>query len=218
MKSMKYWIKVTIAIALMAALTFGIIYLTKRAKQVNLNPFKQELQIENTRNVITEIRKIAELTTASFFEEVVIHEEKPSESLGGKTINTVTGIFKSDKSDATIKDNIVIIAHGTVRAGIDLSKIEESDLQVVNDSTITLRIPKASILDISINPSDLDIYIEDGKWSHLQVTRVEQKAQKKIQDDAIKDGLLDKATQSAQHKLTQFLKGLGFKKIDIIIK
>lgn len=218
MKSMKYWIKTIIVIVLLAALTFGIIYLAKKAKQISINPFKQELQIENTSNVITEIRKIAELTTASFFEEVVIHEEKPSESISGKAINTVTGIFKSDKSDATIKDNIVIIAHGTVRAGIDFSNLEDKDVQVVNDSTITVSIPKASILDISINPSDLDIYIEDGKWSHLQVTRVEQKAQKKIKDDAIKDGILDKASKSAQDKLTQFLKGLGFKKIDINFK
>lgn len=218
MKSIKYWTKIVLSILIIVVLMIGIILLTKKTRKIIHSPFKEELKIESTANVVSEIRKIAELTTASFFEEIVIHDQKPSESIGGKVINEVTGVFKGKDAKATIQDNIVIIAHGTVRAGVDLSTLSDTDVVVKNDSCIVIQIPQSKILETDINPSDLDIYIEDGKWSHLQVTRVEQKARKQIEADALNDGILTKADKSAHKKITELIKALGYKEVIIQTK
>ena len=67
-----------------------------------------------------------------------------------------------------------------------------------------------------IEPNYIDI--EDGNWSHEQVTKLEEKAVGQIKKDAEKDGILDKATQSGVKKLTDMFKTFGFSVVNITIE
>ena len=111
----------------------------------------------------------------------------------------------------------MIVASGNVRAGFDLSKLTEQDVQV-QDSVLTVRIPKAEIFEVIVNPSGFDIYIEEGSWSHEQVTNVENKAMKRLREDAIRDGLLEKATDLGVAKLTDLFKTFGFRDVVVTVK
>ena len=176
---------------------------------LKLKPKDEGLKIDETANVVTEIRKIAQFTSACYYEDIILKETKANESLGGKVVNTF-----SKKDKPILEDEIVIVASGTVRAGFDLSKLSEKDI-VIQDSILEVTLPKAKIFEVIVNPSGFDVYIEDGTWSHEQVTKVENKAMNKIRKDAINDGLLDKATELGVAKLTELFKTFGYKEVVI---
>lgn len=175
-------------------------------------PAKEELTIDETANVVTEIRKISEFTSACYYKDVILTEKKASESISGKVVNSF-----SKKEKPLMEDLLVIIASGNVRAGFDLSKIDTSDI-VVKDSCLEVTLPKAEILDVVVNPSDFDIFIEDGKWNHQQVTKVEDRAISKIKKDAINDGLLEKASNLGVAKLTELFKTFGYDQVIIKVR
>jgi hypothetical protein len=162
--------------------------------------------------VVTEIRKIAQFTSACYYEDVILKDKKANETLGGKVVNSF-----SKKDKPILEDEIVIVASGNVRAGFDLSKLSEKDI-VIRDSVLEVTLPKAEIFEVIVNPSGFDVYIEDGTWSHEQVTKVENKAMNKIRKDAISDGLLEKATELGVTKLTELFKTFGYKEVVIHTK
>lgn len=157
------------------------------------------LQIEKTDNVITQIKAINEFVTANYYEELALHFSKKSTKL-------------LDRS----RDEIVMIAKGQVRAGFNMSKIKENDIEIHSD-TIMLILPQAEILDVIINPSDFEIYVEDGKWSKNQIDQIKLIAKKRIREHAIQEGILTKATIIAQRKLKEILQASGFNVITIQI-
>lgn len=157
------------------------------------------LQIEKTDNVITQIKAINEFVTANYYEELALHFSKKSTKL-------------LDRS----RDEIVMIAKGQVRAGFNMSKIKENDIEIHSD-TIMLILPQAEILDVIINPSDFEIYVEDGKWSKNQIDQIKLIAKKRIREHAIQEGILPKATIIAQRKLKEILQASGFNVITIQI-
>lgn len=175
-------------------------------------PEDKGLKIDETANVVTEIKKIAQFTSACYYEDVILKDKKANETIGGKVVNTF-----SPKGKPILEDQIVIVASGNVRAGFDLSKLTEKDVKV-SESSLSVQLPKAEIFEVIVNPSDFDIYIEDGTWSHDQVTRVENKAKNKIKEDAIQDGLLEKATELGVNKLTELFKTFGYQEVSITVK
>ncbi|MBQ3751485.1 MAG: DUF4230 domain-containing protein [Bacteroidales bacterium] len=179
---------------------------------LKLKPKNEGLKIDETANVVTEIRKIAQFTSACYYEDVILKDKKANESLGGKVVNSF-----SKKDKPILEDEIVIVASGNVRAGFDLSKLSEKDI-VIRDSVLEVTLPKAEIFEVIVNPSGFDVYIEDGTWSHEQVTKVENKAMNKIRKDAISDGLLEKATELGVTKLTELFKTFGYKEVVIHTK
>lgn len=179
---------------------------------LKLKPKDEGLKIDETANVVTEIRKIAQFTSACYYEDVILKDKKANETLGGKVVNSF-----SKKDKPILEDEIVIVASGNVRAGFDLSKLSEKDI-VIRDSVLEVTLPKAEIFEVIVNPSGFDVYIEDGTWSHEQVTKVENKAMNKIRKDAISDGLLEKATELGVTKLTELFKTFGYKEVVIHTK
>lgn len=179
---------------------------------LKLKPKDEGVKIDETANVVTEIRKIAQFTSACYYEDVILKDKKANETLGGKVVNSF-----SKKDKPILEDEIVIVASGNVRAGFDLSKLSEKDI-VIRDSVLEVTLPKAEIFEVIVNPSGFDVYIEDGTWSHEQVTKVENKAMNKIRKDAISDGLLEKATELGVTKLTELFKTFGYKEVVIHTK
>lgn len=173
-----------------------------------------ELAIDKTANVVTEIKKISEFTSACFYEEIVLHESKTSKAVDNSVGNAISSFF--GKKEGLMTDEIVIIANGKVRAGFDLKGLADDDI-VVNGDTLNVTLPKAEIFDVLVNPSDFDIYIEDGTWDEATVTAIKNKAITQIKGDALKDGILEKAQESGIKKLTELFKNFGYSEVNITI-
>lgn len=190
---------VVLALGAFAAYKFGL-----------FDAKKDELSIDKTANVVTEIKKISEFTTACYYEEVVLREEKESDNIANTTMKLFGGKSIS-------KDEIVIIANGKVRAGFKLDKLSDDDI-IAKGDTLNVKLPKAEILDVLVNPSDFAIYVEDGTWDSKTVTKIKSKAADKIQKDALSSGVLEKAQKSGVKKLVELFKSFGFTEVSISIK
>jgi len=115
-------------------------------------------------------------------------------------------------------DRLLLVVHGEVIGGIDLAKLQPSDVSVTGRS-ISLRIPPAEIFTTRIDNSKTRVYSRDtGLFTspdpNLE-SEVREAAEHQLQQAALQDGVLNTATQNAQSTLTTLLKGLGFDHIEI---
>ena len=172
---------------------FAIIFLSKKSC-INIgNPFNAKaITIDKTSNIVEEINQLAELTTATYYQDVVIRKTKQISLFG--------------------KDEIVLIIKGKVRAGFDLSILTEQDI-FVDSFSIKIRLPQVKIIDIITNPSDFETFIETGKWSFNEVNDFKKEAREKLEENAIDGGILELAEKSGMEKLTSLLQAFGFKEI-----
>ena len=177
---------------------------------------KGELSIDKTANVVTEIKKISEFTSACFYEEIILQETKASSVVDNSAGRKVASWLGKDSKEL-MSDQLVIVANGTVRAGFRLDQLDENKITITAD-TLSLVLPKAEIFDVIVNPSDFDIYIEDGTWDDPTVTAIKNKAITQIKEDALKDGILEKAQESGIKKLTELFKNFGFSEVIITVE
>lgn len=209
MKKIKGIIIAVIAIVILAGGAF-VLY------KLGVFDKKDELSIDKTANVVTEIKKISEFTSACYYEEIILQESKTNSVVDNSAGKTVAGWFGKDSKDL-MSDQLVIVANGTVRAGFRLDQLDENRITVTGD-TLSLTLPKAEIFDVIVNPSDFDIYIEDGTWDHEKVVEVENRAIDQIKNDAIKEGILEKANETGIKRLTEMFKAFGFSEVMITVE
>lgn len=166
--------------------------------------FGGELKIENTANVVEKIKEISEFTTACYYEEDVLKDSKVEKNEGG-----FLGLIDMETSK-----EIVIIAKGKVRAGFDLSKVTEDKINIKND-TISITLPDPEIFDVIINPSDYEMYIEEGKWSHKEVTALQTNYRTQLLEKAKDAGILNKAKESGKKRLESLFQTFGFSVVEL---
>lgn len=166
---------------------------------------KQEYTYDlSSQTVIKQIRSLNRLETASFTIEKVID--------AGTNGNAFQEFIYGDR--------ILLIAHGEAIAGIDMSKIKDTDM-VVTDKTVTLTLPAAEILFVTLDNTQTRVY--DRKQGLLSrgnkdlESNARNVATQTIQDAACKGNILDQANENAKKQLTAFLKALGFTSVTITI-
>ena len=164
---------------------------------------QEELKIDPTASVVEEIRKISEFTSACYYEEYVIQDTKEASG------NALLKMVKS-------KPEVVILSKGKVRAGVDLGKITPEDIKVSND-TLRINLPQPEIFDVIVNPSDYEIFSENGDWSHDEISRIIQKGKENLQQHALDEGIIGKAGETGKKKLESLFQTLGYKVVEIIL-
>ena len=112
-------------------------------------------------------------------------------------------------------DRILLIAHGSVIAGFDLSKVTSSDVSVDSATkTLTLHLPAPQILVSQLDENQTRVYdrklglLTKGDQNLESTARAD--AQKVIQDAACKGGILDEATKNVKTQMSAMFKGFGF--------
>ena len=111
-------------------------------------------------------------------------------------------------------DRLLLVVHGEVIAGIDLSKLQPSDV-VVSGRSVSIRLPQADRLD----NAKTRVYSRDtGLFSTADPNlegEVRQEAERQLQAAALQDGILKTADKNARQTLTSMLTGLGFGNVEI---
>lgn len=171
----------------------------------------QPVIIENTPVLIKEINEMAQLCTITVFDEVV------ADSAAIKMKSAVEMLLPDLSGFSNLPvtgKRIVIIGKGRIVAGVDLKKLNERSISVEGDS-VSLILPAAEITDVIMNPSDFEMFSETGEWSGEAVTAVKVKARNKMIERALDQGILSKANARSIALLESFLRGLGFKKVQV---
>lgn len=164
-------------------------------------------QEENTVAVVREIQTLSDLVTVKYvIEKVIILNSPPSSTLG----QFVQG-----------ENRILLLAHGIVKAGIDLSKLKPDDVQV-SGKTIRLHLPPPQITDAYLDEKQTKVI--DWQRGFLRdfdkdlETTARQNAVDDINRAARADGILKEASDRAQMQLALFLNKAGFEQVEFTDK
>jgi hypothetical protein len=154
------------------------------------------LHQEETATVVQQVQTLADLVTVKYvLEKVVILEDVKWYG----------------------ENRVLLLAHGIVKAGIDLKRITADDVTIAGKK-ISLRLP---------SPQITDAYLDDPRSQVIDHTTgllrafdkdLEQAARQNAVDDlrraARKDGILDEADKRARLELELFLRQTGFEKVE----
>ena len=173
---------------------------------------EQEVVIEKTGISLKEIKTLAQLITVSAYDELVADSTKTllPEAFG---ITSVTPPIVLPKAIIG-KKRLVLIGKTTTHIGINMEQLKEQDIYIIKDS-IHLNLPKAVVLDVLLNPSDVDIFIEEGNWENEAVMQLKDKIRVMAANKITQRGLLIQAERKAKDILTNFFITTGFKKVTI---
>jgi hypothetical protein len=168
-----------------------------------ISPPPQKPEVDVRAVVVQQVRQVSELTSAIFTMEAVV-PTRQERSLGSLPLGATTLLY---------------IAHGEVRAGIDLSQLTAADV-TVNDAGIQLRLPPPRILDAKIDVAKSKVYDYDrgflglGPDVGLELQSLaSQTALNKIVETACSQDLLKQANLRAEVALTQLLSTAGHKTV-----
>jgi hypothetical protein len=154
------------------------------------------LHEENTATVVEQVQALSDLVTVKYvLEKVVILED--------------TKWYGENR--------VLLLAHGIVKAGIDLKRIKPEDV-TISGKTIFLRLPPPQITDAYLD--DKQSQVIDHTTGLLRVfdKNLEQIARQNAVDDirraARTDGILDEADKRARLEIALFLHKAGFERIE----
>jgi hypothetical protein len=151
----------------------------------------------NTATLLTQVQSLRQLVTVKYvLEKVIVYEDAK---------------WYGD-------NRVLFIAHGIVKAGIDLSMLQAGDIQIA-DKKIRLSLPP---------PRITDVYLDDHRTEMLERSTgllrafdkdLEQNARTlavaELREAAAKNGILTDATERARVELTALLHQLGFSEVEL---
>src|SRR3974390_2080382 len=116
-----------------------------------------------------------------------------------------------------VSDRLLLVVHGEVIGGMDLGKLQPSDV-AVQGRTVTVHLPNPEILVTRVDNAKTRVYSRDtGLFSspdpNLE-SEVREEAERQLQQAAQQDGILKTAQDNARSALLTILKGLGFERVE----
>ncbi len=182
---------IAIAAAVMLALA---IYLTFTvARWANRG---EGLHFSNTTSVVHEVQSLSEIITVKYvMDKVVVLEDVK---------------WYGDS-------RVLLLAHGVVKAGIDLKRLQPSDVKI-SGKTISVRLPVPQITDAYLDDKATQVIDHSTGLLRAFDKDLEQTARQNAVDDiaraARKGGILDDADKRARAELETFLKRAGFESVE----
>lgn len=139
----------------------------------------------------------------------------------------VTKIVKANDDATWYKfgdRKILFSCKAILKAGIDLSKLEDSDIQVnTEEKTITITLPNAELLSVNLKPENIKLIYEKTSITRSSFSNKERDAVlAQGEADILKSvpdmGIFDDAENNAKLFLEAFLKQAGFTNVNIEFK
>ena len=153
------------------------------------------LHMENTATVVEQVQTLSDLVTVKYvLEKVVILEDVKWYG----------------------ENRVLLLAHGVVKAGIDLKRLSPDDVQI-SGKKICLRLPPPQVTDAYLDDQASQVIDHSTGLLRAFDKDLEQTARQNAVDDiaraARKGGILDDADKRARTELETFLKHAGFESV-----
>ena len=149
--------------------------------------------------IIRQVSSLSRLETASYTIEKVI------------TAESGQGAFAF-----LFGDRLILVAHGQVIAGVDLGKIGEGDITVIEEGKVVVMLPPAEVLVVTLNNQDSYVFDRDTGFIGMNPaleTEARQAAEDEILNAALEDGILDMAQQNGEAYMRHLILSMGFREV-----
>jgi hypothetical protein len=135
---------------------------------------------------------------------------------------TVSKIVKATDDQTWYKfgdRKILMSCRAAVRAGIDLNKLQSTDIEVSGKS-ISLQLPPAELLSVNIRPEDIRTEFEEvgifrSDFSAAERNQLMARGEEQIRRQSASTDILRSAETQASILLGNFLRTLGFTEVNI---
>ena len=153
-------------------------------------------------DVVSQIQRLNKLETVSYSVDTVVE---------GKHTNTVL-------PDLLFGDRLLLVVHGQVIAGVDLSQLKPESVQVSGRS-VTLDLPPSQIFTTRIDSAKTRVFARTTGMLTQADPNLESDtrttAETQILQSATADGILDTARNNARNNMESLLRGLGFTQVTV---
>jgi len=147
--------------------------------------------------IVHEVRALARLETMQYTVEKVI------------TAETGQGPF-----GFLFGDRLLLVAHGTVIAGVDLDRVGADDVRVDGQGRVSLALPPAEIFLTALDNEKSYVYDREVGLLRKGDVQLESAArlaaEREMEQAALDDGILEQAQLNAETYLYRLLRALGF--------
>lgn len=182
------------AIVLMIALGLGLLL---GNKLIELSSPQSGVRVLNSATILQQIQTLSELVTVKYvLEKVVVLED-------------VKWYGES---------RVILVAHGVVKAGVDLSKVGPDDIRA-SPGKISMTLPPPAILDVHLDDDRTQI-VERSTGLLRQFDKdLEQNARREalgsLRRAAHAQGILKEAEDRLRAQLTFLFRQLGFDEVEL---
>lgn len=130
----------------------------------------------------------------------------------------VTGAKENVLPDFLTGDRLLMMVHGEVVAGIDLSELKANDVRV-EGKQVHVHLPAPQVFMTRLDSAKTRVY---SRQTGLLVptdpnleTQVRQEAERQLLEAAMADGILRNAQMNAGSTVRSLLQGLGFEQVEL---
>ncbi len=152
--------------------------------------------------VVRQIRALRRIETVSYTLDKIISGERE---------NPILPKFLAG-------DRLLLVVHGEVIAGVDLSKLQSGDVEV-HGRNVSIHLPPAEIFTTRLDNAKTRVYSRDtGLFSTPDPNlegEVREEAERQLQASALQDGILKTAETNARQTVNSVLTSLGFANVEI---
>jgi hypothetical protein len=190
-----------------AVIALLLAVLMARVQSGPLAAFWSLLSGRNTRissegSVIERIQRLQRMETVVFNMDKIVTGEKDNPIL----------------PDFIAGDRLLMVVHGQVVAGIDFSRLKDSDIKI-QGKEVSIHLPNPQILITRLDNARTRVY---SRSTGLLVpvdpnleTQVRQEAEGELLQEAALGGIIAKAKDNARATVITLLQGMGFEKVEV---
>lgn len=169
---------------------------------------KDGLTVRTSGGVVVAVRDLARLEGAEFQVERVI-------SLTDKQ-SRFFGLIEAE-------DALLLIASGTITAGVDLSKITESDFDIDEaSSAVKITLPSSQVFAARLDNERTSVYKRDtdlfATRGEALETRARQEAERALLDAAREEGIVRRSNDSVKRTVESLARGFGFHDVTVTFR
>ena len=154
------------------------------------------LHLWNTTSVVKEVQSLSDLVTVKYVMEKVV-------------------MLQDMKWYG--ENRVLLLAHGVVKAGIDLKRLKPEDV-TINGKSITIKLPVSQVMDAYLDDKASQVIDHSTGLLRAFDKDLEQTARQNAVDDiaraARQAGILDEATKRAREEMTSLLTRAGFESVE----
>ncbi len=151
--------------------------------------------------IVREVRSLSRLETAAYTVEKII------------TAESRQGPFAF-----LVGDRLIFVAHGQVIAGVDLEKLDESDITIEGEGVVHVALPEAEVFVTVLDNEQSYVFNRDTGVIGMNVeleTAARRAAEEEILSAALEDGILDMAQRNAESYIRHLILTLGFSEVHV---
>ena len=197
---------IVVGIAILAILTTVAIVIMQRIHHAAQQIGKATETTADIGDVVTQVREMSRLETAAM--HVV-------------NISTITQSYNYVPRSLG-NDEITLYSEGDVIAGIDLSRVQQSDVWREPDGTLVMYMPEPQIFITRLDSAKTRVLNRNTGLLRRADPNLESRlrvySESAIRKEAAGKGILNVARQNGQQKLATFLHTLGFQRVKFLTR